>query len=84
MKLRNRFMLVGFGILVFLIATPILVLFSGGYKIDWKNHTIVKTGAFVVKTLPSKADVYINNAEIDGKTGPREKIKFRLRISRLS
>ncbi|MBX4205285.1 MAG: PEGA domain-containing protein [Candidatus Doudnabacteria bacterium] len=74
MKLRNRFLLVGFGVVVFLVATPILVLFTRGYQVDWANHRFVKTGVFVVKTLPTKAVVYLDNKKIKGNTP--ETIRF--------
>ncbi|MBX4191523.1 MAG: PEGA domain-containing protein [Candidatus Doudnabacteria bacterium] len=61
MKLRNRFGLVGLGIVIFLIVTPALVLYARGFKIDWKDKTFVKTGALVVRTEPSKADIFIND-----------------------
>lgn len=60
MRLRNRFMLIAFGILVFVVATPILVLYARGFQIDWVHHKIVKTGTFVIKTMPSKAMILLN------------------------
>lgn len=68
MKLRNRLFLVGFGILLFAIATPILVLFTSGYQIDWENKRFVKTGVLVVRTLPSKAEIYLDNKRVAGVT----------------
>jgi hypothetical protein len=76
MKLRNRFLLVAFGIIVFVILTPILVLFTRGYQIDWANKKFVKTGAFVVKTLPTKASVFIDNKVVKGTTP--ETVRFLL------
>ena len=76
MTLRNRFLLVGFGVFVFVVATPILVLFTRGYEIDWTNHRFVKTGVFVMKTLPTKADIFLNNKELAGKTP--ETVRFLL------
>jgi hypothetical protein len=76
MRLRNRFLLVAFGIVVFVVLTPILVLFTRGYQIDWANRKFVKTGAFVIKTLPTKAQVYLNNKTIKGTTP--ETVRFLL------
>jgi hypothetical protein len=76
MKLRNRFLLVAFGIIVFVVLTPILVLFTRGYQIDWANKKFVKTGAFVVKTLPTKASVFIDNKVVKGTTP--ETVRFLL------
>jgi hypothetical protein len=61
MRLRYRLALVSFGIIAFLIATPILVLYARGFQWDWKNHQFVKTGALVVKTEPTKSTVFIND-----------------------
>jgi hypothetical protein len=66
MKLRNRFMLVTLGVVVFVVATPILVFYARGYEIDWHNKQFVKTGTFVIKTLPTKADIYLNNKKLKG------------------
>lgn len=76
MKLRNRLLLVLFGVLIFLVATPILVLFTQGYEIDWANHKLVKTGTLVVKTLPTKAIVLVDNIEASGTTP--ENVRFLL------
>lgn len=44
----------------FLVIAPIIVLYSQGYRLDLKNQTITKTGAFYVKALPKSSDVLIN------------------------
>jgi hypothetical protein len=61
MKLRNRFLLVGFGVIAFLVVTPFIVLYARGFKIDWQNRSFVKTGAMVVRTEPEKAQIYLND-----------------------
>jgi len=76
MKLRNRFLLVGFGVLVFVVAVPVLVLFTRGYKIDWQEHKFVKTGTLVVNSQPSRATISLNNKQISGTTP--ETIRFLL------
>ncbi|HEX5429661.1 MAG TPA: PEGA domain-containing protein [Patescibacteria group bacterium] len=68
MTLRNRFLLVGFGILIFVVIVPLLVLFTIGYEIDWTHHKIVKTGVLIVQTMPDKADIYLNNQKAQGLT----------------
>ncbi len=74
MKLRNRLLLVAFGVVVFIIATPILVIYARGFKINWTNFQVVKTGAFVIKTLPSKATVYLDDKK--QKTQTPDTIRF--------
>lgn len=68
MRLRNRFTLVGLGIVIFLIITPALILYARGFQIDWENRTFVKTGALVVKTQPTKAEVFLNDEKHDSTT----------------
>lgn len=61
MRLKNRFLIVGLGILIFLIITPLLVLFARGFKIDFKERRLIKTGTLVVTTEPEKADIFLND-----------------------
>lgn len=68
MNLRNRFTLVGLGIVIFLIITPALILYARGFQIDWQNRTFVKTGALVVKTQPTKAEIFLNDEKHDSTT----------------
>lgn len=60
MTLRNRFILLGIGFTVFVLTTPVIVLFARGYKYDFETKQIVKTGSIVVKTHPDKAQIYID------------------------
>jgi hypothetical protein len=68
MKLRNRFLLVGTGVVLFLVTTPVLVLYARGFKIDWKTKSVVKTGTLVVKTEPEEAIVFLNDQKQDSET----------------
>lgn len=61
---------------VFVVAMPILVLFTSGYQIDWHTRKIVKTGAVVAKTLPSKAILSIDGKQASGTTP--ETVRFLL------
>ncbi|MBI2355736.1 MAG: PEGA domain-containing protein [Candidatus Doudnabacteria bacterium] len=61
MRLRNRLLIVALGVIIFLIVTPILILFARGFKVDTKNWQIVKTGILVAKTEPDEASVFIEN-----------------------
>ena len=44
----------------FLIITPIIILYSQGYRFDWNSKKLTQTGAFYFKVVPSRADVFIN------------------------
>ncbi|MEO8065317.1 MAG: PEGA domain-containing protein [Candidatus Doudnabacteria bacterium] len=61
MTLKFRFSLIGFGIILFMFITPVLVLYARGFQFDWHTHKIVKTGAIVIKTDPSGAEVYLSD-----------------------
>lgn len=61
MSLRNRFLLVGLGIIIFLILTPMLVLYARGFKYDFQTRKIVKTGALVVRSQPQEASVFLDS-----------------------
>jgi len=55
MNLKTRFSLIGGGIVIFLILTPILVLYARGFKYDFDTGKLVKTGTLVIRSEPSKA-----------------------------
>ena len=63
-----RAILYWFFVLVFLVATPVVVYFSLGYKFDFKSRKFLKTGAISIKSRPRSAKVYINGKKIKGTT----------------
>jgi len=48
-------------ILFFIIAAPIIILYSLGYNFDWQEKKLVLTGGLYIKTTPKNATVYIND-----------------------
>lgn len=62
MKLRTRrilfFLLLG----VFLIAAPLLVIYSLGYAIDFKARTLIETGSVFIKSRTPQTSVFLNGA----------------------
>jgi hypothetical protein len=48
-------------VLGFCISTPVLILYSQGYKYDFENRAIVKTGGLFLKISPSASRIYIDN-----------------------
>ncbi|HTL39557.1 MAG TPA: PEGA domain-containing protein [Methylomirabilota bacterium] len=68
MTLRNRFALIITGIIIFAIATPILVLYARGFIYDWHTGKITKTGTLVVRTEPAKATVFLDDKQQKGTT----------------
>lgn len=61
MKLRTRFTLIGIGITIFIILAPILVFYARGFKYDFATRQIVKTGTLVLRTEPTKANIFLNS-----------------------
>lgn len=61
MTFRTRRIILTGTILFFIIVTPIALLYSYGYSFDWQKKKVVLTGGFYFKSLPKKADVYLNN-----------------------
>ncbi len=45
----------------FLISVPTVILYSQGYRIDWKTRKITLTGGVYFSVLPKSANVYIDN-----------------------
>lgn len=68
MRLRPRFILIGIWIVVFLITTPVIVLFALGYKFDFESRQIIKTGSLIARTNPERADIYIDDKLQKSKT----------------
>lgn len=58
-KLR-RLVYISF-ILLFFIVSPIIILYTLGYKYNWSKKTLEKTGVFFIKSYPKSAEVYLNN-----------------------
>lgn len=45
---------------LFILATPLIIFYSQGYRFDWQQKKVLQTGAFYFKTAPVKADIYLN------------------------
>ena len=52
---------------LFFITAPSVVLYSQGYRLDFDQKKLIKTGAFYAKVLPKGAEVFIAN-ELKKKT----------------
>lgn len=61
MTLRNRFTLVGIGLVIFVLVTPFMVLYALGYKYDFTTKQITKTGSLIVKSEPRRSNIYLND-----------------------
>lgn len=45
---------------IFLLASPVMILYSQGYRINWQNLKITNTGAIYLKISPARADVSLD------------------------
>jgi len=61
MRLRTRITLIAFGVLIFVIFAPTIVLFATGFRYDFENNRLLKTGTISVRTEPRQAEVSIND-----------------------
>jgi len=50
-----------FFIIFFLIVTPLIILYTQGYRYDFNSGRIQKTGILIISSMPKKADIYLNN-----------------------
>lgn len=46
-------------IIVFLVAAPLIILGSSGYRYDFKKNKIVKTGSLILDSYPRGAAIYL-------------------------
>lgn len=63
MTKRTRTALFFFLVLLFCVATPALILYSLGYRIDWQEGKVAQTGGLYLKTDPPNAVISINGKE---------------------
>jgi len=61
MKLKTRFSILAFLIVVFAIVAPIIVFFALGYRWDSQTNRLVPTGTLLVASSPRDAEIYLNN-----------------------
>jgi hypothetical protein len=47
-------------VFLFFILTPSVILYSQGYRIDWKLKRIVQTGALYFKIIPTRTNVLVD------------------------
>jgi hypothetical protein len=69
MTLKFRRILYFTFIIIFFLAAPPLVLYTAGFRYDFKYNRVVETGSLVVKSSPEKANIYLNN-ELQKETTP--------------
>lgn len=60
MTKKTRTVLFLLFLLIFIIAAPSAVFYSQGYRVDFENKKITRTGAFYLKILPKSAEIYLD------------------------
>lgn len=61
MTLKTRRIIYLLLIVLFIIITPLIIVYGIGYAFDWQKKAFVKTGSFYLKTAPSGAQIFIND-----------------------
>ena len=56
-----------FFLLIFIIAVPMIILYALGYNFDSDKKILISTGGLYLKSIPPKAEIYIND-KLQGKT----------------
>ena len=46
---------------IFALGTPLLILYSSGWRADFKNFALIKTGGIFIDTFPKGVKIYIDN-----------------------
>ncbi len=67
MNLRNRFLILAFLGLLFLIITPFTIAFALGYRFDFINRRLVETGTLMIRAEPRGAEIYLNGKKVKQK-----------------
>jgi len=60
MKPRTRTFLFLASIILFFLLAPLAIFYSKGYRIDFGQRRIVKTGGFYLKASPKSAEIFID------------------------
>lgn len=63
MKKSSRYLLIGFGFVVFFVIAPLLILYVSGTKLHLDSRDASSTGILDVKSEPSGAQVTVNDDE---------------------
>lgn len=61
MTKRQRTILFLLAAFLFLLATPSVILYSQGWRIDWDEKTVTHTGGMYIRAVPSRALIFLND-----------------------
>ena len=72
-------------IVAFFVISPIIIMYTAGYRYDWQNGLLKETGSISVDVEPKNATVYLNGIKLQDKMPIRlnniAPAKYNLRIS---
>lgn len=68
MRKKTRKIIFIFGLLLFFIITPLLLLYSQGIRISFGEQRILRTGGFYFNVLQNSVEIYLNGS-LQEKTG---------------
>ena len=68
MARRTRFILVLSLTIFFVCLVPLALFYARGYTFDWQKKKIVVTGGIYLKSVPKKAEVYLNGKKLKNRT----------------
>lgn len=80
-----RLLMLAIFIAAFFVISPLLVMYTSGYRYDFKNGIIQEIGAISIDVLPKNASVFLNGIKIPGSMPIRLKNvspgKYKIKIS---
>jgi hypothetical protein len=68
MKLWKRRVILVLSIILFLILSPSIILYSSGYRLNFENLSFKKVGMIIIESKPRDVNVWLNNRVIAKKT----------------
>lgn len=54
-------------IIVFFVISPLIIMYTAGYRYDWQHGLLKETGAINIDVEPETASVYLNNVKLQEK-----------------
>ncbi|MBU1177735.1 PEGA domain-containing protein [Patescibacteria group bacterium] len=63
-------------IIIFLLVSPLAILYTSGYRYDFADKSLKKIGMIIVKSVPEEADVHLNDQYMTNKTPYKETSLF--------
>jgi len=71
MRLKTRLAILAGFVVIFLVTAPLLLLYTAGYRWNFKKNRIEKVGVVFVRSVPSNAEVALNGVAQKDRTPAR-------------